>query len=183
MKSENKSSLMGWAIVVLAVMNLSMVITVLYSKYQTYKTDVSSGTGEKQTEADSEKYSGRYFRDQLNLSSEQMEKFKEINPVFRPKARSITLELAEKRRLMLLEMAAPKSDTLRLNSLCDSIGQLHSDLKKITYWYFLELKSICNPQQQGKLEQVFGEMFNNDAPVGSGKGNQRGWHGGRQFSN
>lgn len=183
MKAENKNSLMGWAVVILAVMNLSMVITVLYSKYQTGKIDAGSGTSLKQTELDSEKYSGRYFRDQLNLSDEQMEKFKEINPVFRPKARSITLELAEKRRLMFSEMTTARSDTSKLNALCDSIGHLHSNLKKITYWYYLELKSICSPQQQSKLEQVFGEMFNNDVSLGSGKGNQRGWQGGRRFNN
>jgi len=184
MKLENKYSVMFWAIVVLAVMNITTILTVVYSRYQAVESVALVGTSEQQTEEEAEKFSGRYFRDQLNLSSEQMQQFKEINPVFRPKARSITIELAEKRRMMLVEMAAAKSDTARLNELSDSIGQLHSDLKRFTYQYYLEIKAICDQEQQKKLVQIFGEMFATDSPLGSsGKGGQRGWQQGRRFSN
>lgn len=184
MKTENRRSVLVWAIVVLAVMNISTIATVVYHKTQSFKAEVGSASGTKLTETDSEKFSGRYFRDQLNLSSEQMDKFKFINPAFRPKARSITLELASKRKEMLLEMAAVQSDTARLNAYSDTIGQLHSELKKITYRYYLEIKSICDPEQQKKLEQIFSEMFSNDSSMGSsGKGGPKGWQGGRRFSN
>ena len=76
MEAENKNSMMFWAIVVLAVMNITTILTVVYHKVQSDKAEVGSGAVTKQTEADSEKFSGRYFRDQLNLSSDQMEKFK-----------------------------------------------------------------------------------------------------------
>jgi hypothetical protein len=183
MKTENKYSLLIWAIVVLAIMNVTTIITVVYHKYQSDKV-VNSTVNAKQAEIDSERFSGGYFRDELNMSNAQMEKFKVINPVFRPKARFITIELAEKRKQMLVEMAAAKSDTSRLNAFSDSIGVLHSELKKITYRYYLEMKGICNPEQQVKLEKIFGEMFTNDSPLGSsGKGGPRGWQGGRQFGN
>lgn len=184
MKAENRNSMMVWAIVVLAVMNVSTILTVVYHKVQSDNTKVTTEANSKQTEADSEKFSGRYFRDQLNLSSEQMEKFKAINPAFRPRARYITLELANKRRLMLAEMAAIQSDTTRLNGYSDSIGLLHSDLKKIAYRYYLGIKGICDPEQQKKLEQIFSEMFGSDSPLGSsGKGGQNGRQQGRRFSN
>lgn len=177
--------MMIWAIVILAVMNISTLVTIMYHKYQSDKTETISASDPKQLETDSEKFSGRYFRDQLNLSREQMDKFKEMNPIFRPKARDITIELAEKRKQMLIEMAAAKSDTARLNDISDSIGQLHSNLKKITYKYYLEIKGICDPEQQQKLEQIFGEMFTNDSQLGyPGKGGPRGWQQGRRrFSN
>jgi len=183
MKTENKYSLLIWAIVVLAIMNVTTIITVLYHKYKSDKV-VSSTVDAKQAEIDSEQFSGRYFRDELNMSNAQMEKFKVINPAFRPKARFITIELAEKRKQMLIEMATAKSDTSKLNALSDSIGQLHSELKRITYRYYLEIKDICNSEQQVKLEKIFGEMFTNDTPIGSsGKGGPRGWQHGRRFSN
>lgn len=183
MKSENKYSILVWAIVVLAVLNISTILTVLYHKYQSDKVAGLSADS-KQAELDSERFSGRYFRDELNMNNAQMEKFKVINPAFRPKARFITIELAEKRREMLHEMASAGSDTSRLNELSDSIGILHSELKKITYRYYLEMKEICTPEQQVKLEKIFGEMFANDAPLGSsGKGGARGWQGGRRFNN
>ncbi len=180
MKTDNKYSTLVWAVVLLAVLNISTLATIMYHKYQSDKSDTISATDKQQLESDSEKFSGRYFRDQLNLSGEQMDKFKEINPAFRLKARNITIELAEKRKQMLIEMSGEKGDTLRLNALSDSIGQLHSDLKRITYRYYMEIKSICDQEQQKKLEQIFGEMFTNDLPMGyPGKGGQRGWQHGR----
>lgn len=175
---------MIWAIVLLAVMNISTLATILYHKYESDITETVSVSGPKQLETDSEKFSGRYFRDQLNLNREQMDKFRKINPTFRPEARNITIELAQKRKQMLIEMTAEKSDTLILTALSDSIGQLHSDLKKITYKYYLEIKGICDPEQQRKLEQIFGEMFTNDTQMGyPGRGRQRGGQQGRRFNN
>jgi len=67
-------------------------------------------------------------------------------------------------------MSAVKSDTSMLSALSDSIGYLHSDLKKLTYMYYLEIKGICDPEQQKKLEQLFGEAFSNDASTGTRAG-------------
>jgi Spy/CpxP family protein refolding chaperone len=184
MKAENKHNLMVWAIVVLAVMNISTLATILYHQHQSGKSETGMLQDPKQLEANAGKFSGRYFRDQLNLTNEQMERFREINPVFRLQARDITIELAQKRKQMLVEMAALKSDTSRLNALSDSIGHLHCNLKKITYRYYLDIKKICNPEQQRKLEQLFGEMFTNDAPMGfPGKGGPRGWQQGKRLNN
>ncbi len=183
MRAETKQSLLTWAIVALALMNISTLLTIVYHQKQSNKVEVNQAS-EKTLEADAVSFSGRYFHDQLNLNSEQADKFRLLNPAFRPKARKITNELAQIRRQMLLEMSAEKSDTTRLNELSDSIGHLHSSLKKITYSYYLDIKSFCNPEQKQKLEKLFEEMFTNDAPMGfSGSGGPQRWQHGRQFRN
>lgn len=180
MKNENRYQLLIWAIVVLAVMNISTIVTLVYHKYQSGQENPVTNDP-KLAELNADRFSGRYFRDELKLDNLQMEKFKVINPAFRPKAKWITLELAEKRKEMLREMVATPSDTIRLNNLSDSIGLLHSRLKKITFQYYLELKGICTKEQQIRLEKIFGEMFTNDVPLGSsGKGGPTGWQGGRR---
>lgn len=181
MNAEKKHSLMVWAIVLLAIMNVSTLATILYHQYKSEKQATS--TEQRQLEANSEKFSGRYFRNKLNLSSSQMDKFREFNPVFRQQARTITIELASKRKQMLQEMAFVKSDSNRLNMLSDSIGFLHSNLKKLTYKYYLDMKSICNAEQQKQLEQLFSEMFINDVPMGfPGRGGAGGGQHGRRFN-
>lgn len=180
MRTENKRSWMIWAIVVLAVMNLSTLGTILYHQYQSEKPAVNPDEAQKQLETDAEKFSGRYFRDKLNLDGSQMEQFRAINPVFRQQARAITVELASMRKQMLVELASSNSDTTKLNALSDAIGQLHSQLKKITYQYYLDMKGICNTEQQKLLSQLFSEMFTNDSsmsfPGKGGRGPQHGKH-------
>lgn len=184
MKSENNSSLKVWIIVILAALNISTLSTIFYNRYQSSNTETLSQSDPKQSELNSEKFSGRYFRDQLSLSREQMDEFIIINPVFRKKAYGITVGLALKRKQMLTEMSAVQSDTLRLNALSDSIGQLHSNLKRITYRYYLDIKNICDPEQQRKLEQIFGEMFANDSPIGHpGIGGPKWRQQGKRFNN
>jgi Spy/CpxP family protein refolding chaperone len=183
MKAENKHNLMVWAIVVLAVMNISTLATILYHQYQSKETSINTTQAEQQLETNAERFSGRYFRDKLDLNSDQMDKFREFNPVFRQQARAITLELASLRKQMLAEMTAPNSDTSTLNALSDSIGYLHGNLKKLTYKYYLDMKSICNTAQQKQLEQLFSKMFTNDAPMGfPGKGGRGGGQHGRRFN-
>lgn len=175
MKSENKRNWMIWAIVVLAVLNVSTFITIWYHKHQPAATGIFPSKEQRRLETDAEKFSGRYFRDKLNLDAAQMDKFREFNPVFRQKAGNITAQLIDKRKQMLMLMASDNSDTNRLNALSDSIGNLHSNLKKITYKYYLDIKAICSREQQKQLEQLFKEMFTNDIPMSyPGKGGP-GW--------
>jgi|WetSurSiteA1Bulk_404760.scaffolds.fasta_scaffold06687_2 hypothetical protein len=178
MKAVNNNSWMVWAIAVLAVMNLTTLITVVYHRNKSEEREMVSIPEQTKSESSSVKYSGRYFRDELKLSDEQMKKFSEFNPEFRQKVMSINQSLDKKREEMLIEMAEKNCDTNRLNLLSDSIGYLHASLKKQTYLYYMNFKRICNEQQQVKLEQLFGEIFSSDVQIGP-KG--RGGRGGRRF--
>jgi len=178
MKRENKGSWMIWVIAILVVMNLTTILTVIYNRSKVSDDKQVSASAPRMTESSSMKYSGRYFRDALGLSMEQMKKFAEFNPEFRQKAMAINRDLADKRHDVLNEMAKKECDTNRLNVLSDSIGYLHATLKKSTYKYYLNFKSICTGEQQKKLEQLFDEMFNNDTPMGREGMNVQ---GGRRF--
>jgi len=169
MKAENKKSWMVWAIVILAVMNLSTILTVIILQNQSRKAGSFVENPRQLEDFDADKFSGRYFQEKLDFEFTQMEKFREINPVFRKQAQAINVELSEKRKQMLAEMVTDNSDTGRLNLLSDSIGILHGRLKKITFRYYLDLKSICNGEQQKALELLFNETFTKEIPSGQGK--------------
>lgn len=187
MKTIKNQSWMVWAIVFLAVLNISTLATILIHQNQSKTPVANTSANQRQLEVDAEAFSGRYFRDKLQLDSEQMNRFRTFNPIFRSQARAITVELGRLRREMLTEMSAAKSDTLRLAKLSDSIGNLHRDLKLLTYRYYLDIKTMCNPSQQNQLQILFSTMFTNDAPMsfpgrggpGNGRGQGNGRHGGR----
>jgi peptidoglycan hydrolase CwlO-like protein len=166
-----------WVAIILLVINLTAIITVLYNRK---KQNVLEGMPLQelpQESASSVKYSGRWFRDELGMTREQMREFSQFNPAFRQKVRRINIELAEKKQLMLNEMNAENSDTSRLNALSDSIGMLHAELKKATYAYYLEFKKISTLEQVEKLRMIFTLIFEVKMPAGPGRGMQGG--GGR----
>ena len=184
MKAVIKNNWMVWAIAVLAVMNLATLITIVYHRNKFAGNEIVAMPDQVKSENTSVRYSGRYFRDELNLGNDQMKKFSEFNPEFRQKVMSINQSLDKKRQEMLAEMADKNCDTNRLNLLSDSIGYLHASLKKQTYLYYMNFKRICNEEQQKKLEQLFGEMFSSDTQMGQhGRGSQGGRRYGRRTNN
>lgn len=183
MKTENKQRWMIWAIILLAVLNVSTIITVIYHSSPGAEGVPQSQFAAPENEAEAGKFSGRYFRDHLGFSGEQMNRFVEFNPDFRQTAWNINVQLNRLRQEMLSEMTRDNYDIARLDLLSDSIGRLHSRLKKATYKYYLDIKGICDPQQQEKLKQLFSEMFASDVlpgPGHQGKGMRGPRHRGRQ---
>lgn len=184
MRTGRRYSWMIWAIVSLALMNITTFATILVHTGRTEKSDLSRLPEQTESENSSLRYSGRYFRDHLGLTRQQMSRFTEFNPEFRRNAREINISLANLRQQMMREMTAERSDTTKLNEISDSIGSLHARLKKISWEYYLDLKEICNKEQETRLEEMFGSMFTVDGqefrqgprgprnPPGRGKGRQ-----------
>jgi hypothetical protein len=178
MEAKNRTNILVWTIIVLVVLNMATIVTVVYNRNKFTGQEEVTIPDKTDSENASVKYSGRYFRDELNLDKEQMKRFSEFNPQFRQNVMAINRSLDAKRHDMLVEMADKNCDTTRLNRISDSIGFLHANLKKQTYMYYLNFKSICSEQQQKKLEQLFNEMFGSDIEMGQ---NGRAGRGGRRF--
>lgn len=184
MKTESKNRLMTWTIVLLALMNISTIVTIVYTRSQIKSRIDSNASGQMETDRSAMRFSGRYFRDELGFDRSQMQQFATFNPGFRRQVHAINNKLTEQRQCMLKEMSAGEVDTIRINQLCDSIGYMHAELKKATYGYYLNIKDICNNSQQLKLEQLFNEMFSGDLQSGpQGRGEQTGRQRGRQIHN
>jgi len=179
---------MVWVIVILALMNIATVATVIFNRNKAKNEVTAAAAGRPEAPVLAARYSGRYFRDQLGFNDEQMSQFAGFNPAFRKNVRNINKELDLLRDRMLSEMASKECDSVKLELLSDSIGYMHANLKKVTYKYYLDIKNICNQQQQEKLKELFSGMFASDFRRGGhGRGvqqvGQQGRQQGRKFSN
>lgn len=175
MTTESKIKWMTLAIIILVLLNISTIATVIYTRNSQTGSSAQQSEDQSPSQITSAKYSGKYFRDQLGFNKKQMAKFREINPAFRKDVMDINRRLDSLRGGMLNEMACDSCRCPRLDMIADSIGSLHATLKKATYKYYIDLKNICDQQQQVKLEKIFNEMFVGDFRQGrNGKGNQCG---------
>jgi len=174
MREEKNRSLLIWVIVALAVLNISTLGTILYQRYSYNKNlklqSLQTPPGRQ--------YGGtlrdEYFSDRLNFSQMQLEQFRKFNPDFRKNAQTINFRLSELRNEMITEMGKSNYDTTRLNELSDLIGYQHSTLKRLTYNYYLDIRNICDSQQQQLLEDLFAETLMYDRnPGNQGGGRNR----------
>lgn len=103
---------------------------------------------------------GRFFRQQLSLTPKQHIEFRNFRKSFHTKANEVTNSLQLKRNDFMVELGKENSDTVRLHQLSNEIGELHAELKHLTFEYYLQMKSICNKEQQNKLYTIFWSMMN-----------------------
>ncbi len=179
MKSE-KSKTLVWIIVLLVVFNLTTLATIGYHIYDANRGGAGSRGGAAPAKGEGVQFNGRFFRDSLNLSREQMDRFREVNHRFRSDANEVNVKLRGLRQRMMQNMAGPKPDTLLLNQLSDSIGVLHARLKRDTYQYYLGIRGICTKDQQVKLKAIFETVFGSEDSAGcSSKGAGQGHHRGQ----
>lgn len=179
MKSEENKTLV-WIIVLLVVFNLTTLATIGYHIYDANRGGAGSRGGAAPAKGEGVQFNGRFFRDSLNLSREQVDRFREVNHRFRSDANEVNVKLRGLRQRMMQNMAGPKPDTLLLNQLSDSIGVLHARLKRDTYQYYLGIRGICTKDQQVKLKAIFETVFGSEDSAGcSGKGAGQGHHRGQ----
>lgn len=103
-----------WIIVILLATNLSMGITFLYHKQQDKKA--AKKTEETAIEVPTEQRT-RFFREQLNLTPEQVDQFRELNRDYNRTAWEITRQIESLRAEMVEEMGKPEPIQQRLDEI------------------------------------------------------------------
>jgi Spy/CpxP family protein refolding chaperone len=152
MATKNTYRILIWLVVILAATNLSMGISFWYHKQQDKKA-----TETQQVEMPSEQRT-RFFREQLNLQPDQVDSFRELNRTYNRSARRISDQLTQLRIEMVEEMGKADADTAKLHAISSEIGEMHKTLKDLTVDYYLDMKAVCNENQQEKLKEVFLSM-------------------------
>lgn len=152
--------ILSWLVVILLVTNLATVITVLYHNHSS--PEIKSNRVE--TNVPGERRT-RFFKEQLNLTDEQLVPFREANRGFNRRARGFTEDMSELREDMLLELFSDSASRSKLEKIARQIGDDHEQLKMTTCDFYLELKSICTDEQREKLAAIFQSLLNADERV------------------
>jgi len=162
MATTGNRNILIWIIVILAVTNISTVGTIFYHIHKQeivlQKPDI------RQAQAPDRRF-GKLLREELKLTREQQAQFMKYRQQFHSRANVITDKMQVNRDEFMAELGKKNTDTAYLNELSIEIGQLHTDLKHLTYGYYLNMKNICNDDQQEKLFIVFNKMIRRDGRI------------------
>ena len=153
---------MTGVIIILVATHLSMGISFQYYKHREKKSDAE--IQETAIEVPSQQRT-RFFREQLNLSPDQLEIFRELNRNFNRTAWQINHRLERLRIDMVNEMGKEKPDEERLKQVSQNIGELHTELKDETIKYYLSMKEVCSEEQKVRLYKIFLSILNSNEDV------------------
>jgi len=159
---KNNNNILIWAITILVILNLTIVGTILVKS-----TNCSVNSTNKQAVEPNEPtiHLGKYFKDELNLSYEQHNKFREIRHKYHKDTDEIKKRMQKIRNQLLVELGKQNSNKEYLNQLANEIGKQHTALKLLTSKYYLDMKAICNNKQKEKLYAIFREVLDKNDNV------------------
>jgi len=162
MATRNTYRILIWVIVILVATNLSMGISFVYHKNR--DKQFMEQLEEAAIKVPSEQRT-RFFRDQLDLSMEQVNVFRDLNRSFNRIAWEITHQLEALRAEMVRELGEEKPNEKTLHSIAKDIGELHTQLKEETIDYYNKMKAECNDDQRKKLNEIFMSMLKKNEDV------------------
>lgn len=172
MNAKNTYRIFIWIIVILAATTISMGASFWYHKQQDKKAILKAE--ENRIEMPAQQRT-RFFREQLDLRMDQMEPIRELNRNYNWTAQQITRDLEALRINMVQELGKQNSNKAELETISKNIGELHAELKTVTIDYYLEMKAVCDKDQQKKLNEIFMSMLKSKEDISLPQRGRKNW--------
>jgi hypothetical protein len=169
-----RNTVLIWAVIVLALMNLATVGTIIYHVETDGKTNDTI-----QLMVNDFKLNNSIIAETLGLNANQTDDCKIILNEFRQAVREIHTGLNMNRAGLFVELQKEKPDTLVCNRFSNEIGELHKDLKIKTSHFYLQLKNLCPSGREENLHQLLAPLFYSENSFGQAGGRQHRFRGGR----
>lgn len=112
----------------------------------------------------------------LDMSEEQIDTFTGIERRYREQMALYMEQLDSIDLNILEEIKKEQPEKERLESLAATAGEIQYALKKATSNHFLEVKSICTPEQRERFNEVISDInqYRRGRGQGAGRGHSRG---------
>ena len=142
----SKNNILLWVIIVLLIIILSALGTMMHRMNKRIR-------GFRQ-EQDSSITNVMKIKEALDLNDDQAAKVKQIKSKHRGEQLRIRNEVFTRRQAFTDELNSDNPDTKKLNAMIRDITNMQVRLKKESIKEYLEIRSLCTPEQQKKLELI-----------------------------
>ena len=105
---------------------------------------------------------GRFFRDQLNLESDQQQMFREFRQSYHRSANGLLFEMQKVRNEMLKELNKIEPKRKKLDELASELGVMHKELKGLTFDYYFNMQSVLEGDQRDQMRIIFQSMLSDE---------------------
>jgi periplasmic protein CpxP/Spy len=147
----------SWLIVLLILLNVS-TLYLLWSK-EIKKPDRPA----PQTRERSEKFNS-FLREKLQFSANQIQEYEQYRDKHAEQTRKLMNQTHDLKQKLLNEIFNEEPDTTRSDKLAEEIGIRQTQIERITFSHFLDLKKLCGKEQQNKLRALIDDFHRKNRP-------------------
>jgi len=112
---------------------------------------------------------------ELELDRAQQEQMDEILIHFRDSSAALVAELRRTRFTLMEELQSDTPDTLHILQLSEELGATQTRMTILAASQYMRIRSICNPDQQQALSNVYCDLFGCPR-IGMGQDQGQGQH-------
>lgn len=149
---NKKYRIIKWINVFLLIINITAFITILFLNY---RSSVSTITDEDRNDFSSD----LFLKKELNLTDEQYKEITSLDSkIFRIYQSLLDMQ-CEANFAIIDELTCETPSKIRLDSIANNIGRINAGIKRQTVKHFLNIRSICNEDQELLLDQLLVDMM------------------------
>jgi Spy/CpxP family protein refolding chaperone len=146
-----RNRLAFWVMIFVIILNSALFISFfLFNKMEKTGTRAACETAGCNSQGISQ---------ELGLSEVQSKKIEAINLKYRTESEPIAQAIRQKRDILLTGLEVAEPDTLELQMVIDSLGNLQKEIQMLNIRQFLELKKVCNPEQALRLSALYRNLY------------------------
>jgi protein CpxP len=96
---------------------------------------------------------------ELNMNATQQSQYDTLIKFHRAAMDKIQDDIRLHRDSLVSQLGSTTVDSAKLNSIADKIGNDQSQIEKVTFRHFKDVRGICTPEQQPKFDSVIREAL------------------------
>jgi len=147
-----------WAIILLVILN---VFTISLLWLNQYSRPVAPPPLREPKE---DQRTLQFLQKELSLTDVQIHQYDELRRVHAEQTRVLVNQIRQLKKDMMDEIFNYELDTLKAMQIADLIGKKQTELERITFKHFLDLKELCGKEQLNKLQGLMDEFFRRNPP-------------------
>lgn len=155
---------MTWAIAILVLLNVFTLAGIWFLGFSNKPTFADFPRREK---------SEFFLKQKLNLTDEQLQKFRELREIHFEETREIIDSIQFLKSELSEEIFKETHNQAEIKKRIEQIGQLEMQIEKEKFKHFLELKSVCNLEQQKEFQKIFKEIMTSRKGPPFGRGERK----------
>ena len=143
------------AIIILTLINLGFAISfyVIQKQHRPDKYAPREGVMER---------GGRFMEKEIGFDEAQMQEFEFLRREFRAQLTPLHQELRNLNGTLIEEATSENPDTLKCKRISREIGDIHTEIKLVTYRHMMQVAKIASDEQMNKLDAFYLRVFHND---------------------
>jgi Spy/CpxP family protein refolding chaperone len=146
-----KTRIYIFIIIILVIFNISAITAIIYH----FRSEHRKMRPDKEEAHDR----GRHLADKIGFDKAQAVQFDSLRADFGRKAKTIMNTIQEKKLEIMNEFTSENPDTAKLYQITKEIGNLHTDMRRLSISHFMNVKKLCTPEQKVKLLDLFRNMM------------------------